>query len=208
MGGARDGDLVRAVENTRQPGTVEGILRLRHVPSLDYVQVHVLGLDGGYFSVDPASVEVIRHGVGFVSDEDLADPLRGEPGWRRIIELDAAIAEGLVPPVQKRPDISQSEMDDRLDVAAAPLVAAGWTTSPHDFEESAQFGDCVLFEVARDGVTLLLEYYEDDCLVVWPLEPSGKADEDEPSELICAIDDPTAERCRAEFAAHGWLDPP
>ena len=76
-------------------------------------------------------------------------------------------------------------MHHRLDVAAAPLVAAGWTTSPHDFEASAQFGDCALFEVERGGVTLLLEYYDDDCLVVWPLEPSGKADDDEPSELIC-----------------------
>ena len=35
--GPREGDLVRAVEDSREATVVEGVLRLRLVPSLDYM---------------------------------------------------------------------------------------------------------------------------------------------------------------------------
>ena len=91
----RDGDRVRAVEDSREATVVEGVLRLRLVPSLDYVQVHVIGPPGYFWSVDPASVEVIEPEVAFVPDDELEDPLRKQPGWRRITDLHAAMAEGL-----------------------------------------------------------------------------------------------------------------
>ena len=206
-GSPQDGDLVRAVEASREAEIVEGVLRLRHVPSLDYVQVHVIGPPGYFFRVDPASVEVIRRGVEPVSADELEDPLRGDPGWRRITDLDTAIAEGLVPPVKKRPNISWSEMEDRLDRVTAPLVAAGWDIVYRDREASDQYGDSVFLDVERDELSMQLQYFEDDYLAVWPLEASDEDDDDLGcSESLCEIEDASVERSRAVFAEQGWLD--
>ena len=52
--GARNGDLVRAGVDDRDARTVIGTLRLRHVPSLNYVQV-IVENDDGWFWIDPAN---------------------------------------------------------------------------------------------------------------------------------------------------------
>jgi hypothetical protein len=207
LSGAQDGDLVRARIDDRNAEVVVGVLRLRHVPSLNYVQVHVV-TDDGFERVDPASVEVIEVGAFVVSNSDLEDPLKGDPGWRRITDLDAAISEGLVEPARLRQGGTWEDMEERLRNLASPLLESGWSVFDTDRNTSGESGDSVHLILNREDTTIDLELYEDDYMTLWPVNfEKYEQDDWESEEPLASIDGATAENCRAAFVEVGWLDP-
>lgn len=121
--GPRNGDWVRARVDTRDPTYVVGVLHLRHVPSLDYVQVNVDS--GRLHDVDPRSIEVLRPQVVSIAKLEEGDPIKDVPGWRRIVDLGQAIAEGLVADVRERDHGTWANMFAELDRTVAPLLGAG-----------------------------------------------------------------------------------
>jgi hypothetical protein len=184
---------------------VEGILRLRYVPSLDCVQVHVLTGDA-WASVDPATVEVVRAGAAVVSDEDLDDPLQGDPRWRRVTDFDQAIADGLVKPARQRQGGTWEEMDEHLSQLAAPLLEAGWSVYDKDYNSSGEYGDSVHLILNREDETIDLEYYEDGYVVLWPVNfEKYETDDWEPEEPLAEIANATEASCHAAFVEVGWL---
>lgn len=196
------------MEDSRDRQAVEGVLRLRHIPSLDYVQVRVEEELGQWF-VDPASVTVVRQGVAVVGDEEVVDLVRGDPGWRRITDLELATAEGLVSEARVRPGGSWTDMAARADGLVAALVEAGWRMYGHERDISERFGDSVSCMLTGPR-EIQVELYEDGYVIVWALDSPSEDDEgddDEPSPPLFSIENATAESCRAAFAEHGWLDP-
>ena len=90
----RTGDRVRAERSHRDATPVTGILHLRFIPSLNYVQVNVVLDSGRSVSVDPQSVGVVEAGVVPVEELEANDPVVSDPGWRRVIDLDGATSRG------------------------------------------------------------------------------------------------------------------
>lgn len=119
--GPRDGDLVRAVEDKREGKTVEGLLVLRYVPKLEYVQVMVATSLGTWRDVDPATIEVLEPGEPHV---DRDDPVGHQEGWREVTDLDAAIAAGLVQTARSKQDstYSNAHLHDALLAALRPPI--------------------------------------------------------------------------------------
>lgn len=83
------------------------------------------------------------------SATDLGDPLQADAGWRRITDLDSAIAEGLVHPARERAGGSWADLHFRLEGLVAPMLAVGWRIVGRDRDESAEFGDSVFCRLER-----------------------------------------------------------
>ncbi len=174
-GGAFTGDLVRARVDDRDAERVEGVLHLRYIPARDYVQVRVLN-DVGGFLVDPASVEVIHRAVVTVGELEDSDPVRGEPGWRRVTDLDQACRDGLVHDVVRQGG-SWTDMFERLRHMIGPLLEAGWAIIDEDRETSANYGDSVSYVLERSDDVMQLELYEDDAIMLWPFDENWSSAE-------------------------------
>ena len=144
------------------------MLHLRYIPARDYVQVRVLNDEGG-FLVDPASVEVIQRAVVTVGELEDSDPVRGEPGWRRVTDLDQACRDGLVHDVVRQGG-SWTDMFERLRHMIGPLLEAGWAIIDEDRETSANYGDSVSYVLERSDDVMQLELYEDDAIMLWPFD--------------------------------------
>lgn len=205
MTGAHDGDRVRARVDGRDHQVVVGTLCLRHVPSLNYVQVIVEDDQGSHF-VDPISVEVINAaGDNRVTDKP-DDPFMEDPGWRLITDLDEAIREGLVPPVRTRRGGSWADLEGRLLEFALPLLSHGWAIIETDREESAKYGDCVDLILERAGVCIDLQFYEDGALVLWPVDETKYDNDDwEPEDPLETIENATAESSAVAFERIAWI---
>lgn len=207
MSGAHDGDRVRAREDSRDSHVVVGTLCLRHVPSLNYVQVIVEDDQGGHF-VDPISIEVIdvANWDSSRANDKPDDPLIDVPGWRPITDLDEAIREGLVPPVRTRQGGSWADLEGGLLELASPLLSQGWAIIETDREESAKYGDCVDLILERAEVRIDLQLYEDGALVLWPVdETKYEKDDWEPDDPVETIEDATAESSAAAYERVGWI---
>lgn len=203
----RTGDWVRAVEDNRDSETLEGILHIRHVPTLEYAQVNVI-VDGRDRSAIPDSIEVLRSAAVPVAELEAADPLVGEDGWRRIIDLDQARSEGLLTPDVERVGGTWDDLFSNLHERVLPLLNAGWTLTGPDRDESWEYGDSVFYDLERNGTILNVEYYEHGQLVVYPVaEQVPDEDESERTEPLFSIDDSTPENSRHAFEEQGWLGP-
>jgi hypothetical protein len=194
---------VRAVDDDRDAAVVEGVLHLRYVPSLNYVQVDVVVDGDGLHSVRPDSIEVVQPDAVAVEDLEAEDPLLDETGWRRIVDLQQAEDEGLLQPPVERVGGSWDDLFDDLRRRVQPLLDAGWTLVSTDREESSGFGDSVFYDLERDDVTIELEYYEHAQLVAYPVGDDEK--DDEITEPLFTIAESTLESSRTAFMEQGWL---
>ena len=207
MTGPQSGDWVKALVDARESPAIEGVLHLRHVPSLDYVQVNVVAA-GRIHAVDPDSVEVLKPQYLSVEELEASDPLTDEPGWRRVVDLDVARVEGLVQAAVARQGGTWADLLATLTTLVSTLHEAGWQTVRQHSEESGEHGDSVLVDLERSGVSIEIEFYEHGTLVGYPLGREGEATDDATSEALFVLDDATMESCREMFAAQGWLEPP
>jgi hypothetical protein len=199
------GDWVRAVEDDRDAETVEGVLHIRHVPSLGYAQVNVIA-DGQLRSVLPDSIEVLRAAAVSVTELEASDPLVHDDGWRRIVDLEHARSEGLLSPLVDRVGGTWDDLFDGLHERVLPLLNAGWALTGKDRDESWEYGDSVFCDLERDGAILNIEYYEHGQLVAYPVEEHAQDDEDpEPAAPFFSIDKSTPESSRLAFEEQGWL---
>lgn len=203
----RSGDWVRAVEDNRDAETLEGVLHIRHVPALGYAQVNVV-VDGGYRSVIPGSIEVLRTATVSVTALEASDPLVHDDGWRRVVDLEQARSEGLLSPPVERVGGSWDDLFAKLHERVRPLLNAGWALAGTDREESSEHGDSVFYDLERDGTVLNVEYYEHGQLVAYPVEAHPQDEEDpEPTEPFFSIYDSTLGSSRLAFEEQGWLGP-
>jgi hypothetical protein len=197
------GDRVRARTADRRATAVEGVLHLRHVPSLGYVQVLVLA-DEGTHSVDPASIEVIQMDTVQAETLERDDPLRNEPGWRPVRDLEDARAAGLVQPARDFHGVTWADLFAGMDLLVQPLLDAGWKVTEKLEEASFPDGDSSLYSLERAGELIDLERFEDGAVVVHPGGDGSLEDSDgEPTEPLF-----TASRnddILSEFASRGWL---
>jgi hypothetical protein len=197
---------VRAVEDDRDAETVEGVLHIRHVPSLGYAQVNVIA-DGRLRSVLPDSIEVLRAAAVSVTELEASDPVVHDDGWRRIVDLEQARSEGLLSPVD-RVGGTWDDLFAGLHERVLPLLNAGWALARTDRDESWEYGDSVVYDLERDGAILNIEYYDHGQLVAYPVEEHAQDDEDcdsDPAEPLFWIDDSTPESSRLAFEEQGWL---
>src|SRR5579862_1686638 len=173
--GARGGDLVRARASGRSAEVIEGVLHLRFVPLLGYVQVWV-----GRSQADPATVEVLERAV---VDPDLLDRecgLSQDAGWRAVHDLDAAIAEGLVPAERDRQGGSWADMLGKLRELTAPLLDARWTAADEVHqEESWEYGDSVAIDFVRGDEAIEVELYETGEVDVFNAHPTPESEADD-----------------------------
>lgn len=207
MSGARTGDWVRARKDRRETIIVEGVLFVRYIPGLNYVQVHVAG-----HPVEPDSVEVVT--PRFMPPEEVhsTDPMMAEPGRRSIDDLDQARAEGLLPPIRVREGGTWSDMWQRLDRVVAPLLDAGWRREGWNEEDSWEYGDSVSYELERAGeqIELELELYEHGHIDVCRNEVEQEVDlDEEPTGALFHLHVDASEEWRiGVFDAAGWLGSP
>jgi len=185
--GARTGDHIRARTADRDALAVEGVLHLRHIPAKDYVQVRLINDDGGFF-VDPSSVEVIERSVVPVEELERSDPVVGEPGWRRMTDLDAVRRDGLVHEVV-RGGGTWSDLFARLEQMIAPLLQAGWSVVDRNQDQSAEFGDSVFCTIQRGATYTQFEMYEDGELMLWPLDENSSSEQGVPLTGIAQVTD-------------------
>lgn len=201
----QSGDLVRAAVDSRDGETVEGVLHIRHVPSLDYVEITVAA-DGRSCPVVPESVEVIQPGRAAAKDLEAGDPLPEAPGSRVIASLDEVARAGLLPETRVREGGSWDDLFDELARRAQALLDAGWRLVSTDRDVSREYGDSVFWDLEREGQTVELEYYEHGQLVAYPVSDSDDGNDDgEPTPAYFAIPDSTVDNSRAAFADQGWL---
>jgi hypothetical protein len=205
--GPRTGDWVRALGVERDAGVIEGALHLRYVPSLDYVQVNV-NRDGRLYGVHASSIEVLRPGAVPVADLEANDPVRHDPGWRSVTDLDQARAEGLI----REPNVRTGTWTDMfavLDRAVAPLLDAGWRIVDTYQDPDSKYGDVVAYDLERGDDLIEVDCGENGWIGGWELHPSDDPDNPsgatEPSFVADGTDD---EQCRAAFEQEGWLEPP
>ena len=99
----RTGDWVTARLASGRGERVEGLLDVRHVPALDYVQVEVLLPSGALRSVDPDTVVVLEEQRVPTERVQADDPLRGDEGWRPVASVTEARAAGLETQPRRRP---------------------------------------------------------------------------------------------------------
>lgn len=200
MSGARKGDLVRAYTDDRTGEWVEGILTIRYVALLNYIQV-----SGGDRFVDAATVTVIQRDVATPDAMDPDDPLFTEPGWRPYHDIDEALATGLVPLPRTRRGGTWAEMSARLDEAIAPMLAAGWVELPdqrdHDYDGDA--GDLLGCQLVRGDAHLEVALREDDAIVVWDVKNSVYPDGTEDACMSFFVVE--REHFQSEAAEHGRI---
>jgi hypothetical protein len=206
---ARTGDFVKALVVSRDPAVVEGILHLRFVPTLGYVQVNVI-TDGGMYAVDPDSIEVLRSGAVAIAELEDGDPLTSDAGWRRIVDLDKARGEDLVSPTRIREGGTWEDMFASLDQIVAPLLHAGWRNVKEWSEESWEHGDSVAYDFERAATGIEIELYEEGRIVAWSVEPAVDTDDlsAESSEPLFVVHEKTDEARFDAFRSAGWLDRP
>lgn len=199
----RTGDRVVAVPDRRNSTAVEGILHLRHVPIWNYVQVLVIDGRGTPVEVRADTIEVLDVGVVPAEQVEATDPLREEPGRRRIKSLEQARQLGLLRPSAVRTDLSWDDLFDLLDTTIEPLLVARWVEVGREQEESWEYGDSVTAHLERHGRLLEIEVYEDRYLLVWPGGPSE--DPDGISEPLARIDELTVEALQTCYGERGLL---
>jgi hypothetical protein len=209
MTAARTGDWVKARVDSRDPAYVEGVLHLRFVPTLGYVQVNVIS-GGDVYDVDVDSIEVLRSRAVPVAELEVDDPLTRDAGWRRIVDLDQARSEGLLSPTRVRNGGTWGDMHASLDQIVAPLVEAGWCKVREWSEESWEHGDSVAYDLERAAERIEVEFYEDGRIIAWAVEPvddvdDGSADSTEP---LFVLHEGTDEVRLEAFRRQGWLEPP
>jgi hypothetical protein len=202
----RSGDRVLAVVDSRDAETVEGILHIRYVPLLQYAQVNVI-VDGRLRSVRPESIEVIRRGEVPVRELEAPDPVVGDDGWRRIVDIDQARDEGLLLSQTERTGETWDDLFAALHERVLPLLDAGWILTGTEQEESAEFGDSVFYGLQRGTTVLNIEYYEHGQLVAYPVEERPADWDGEPEEPYFSIHDSTPASSRSAFEEQGWLSP-
>lgn len=209
MNSPSSGDWVKALIDERNPRQIEGVLHLRLVPLLNYVQVNVIeDGDGHVHSVNPDSIEVLRPGAVNIADLE-ADELIGDKGWRRIADLNQAHTEGLITRTRIRRGGSWDDMFERLQVLSSPLIGTGWKRFDSSLEDSWEYGDSVSNMLEREGTSIELEYYEQARLVAYSHELSDEeANGGEPTPPFFVLYEVTPESCREAFQDQGWLDPP
>lgn len=196
---------MRAVVDNRDAETVEGILHLRYVPSLRYVQAHVI-LDDLRWDVRHDSIVLVRPRAVPVEELEASDPLVGEEGWRRILDMDQARAEGVLPQQVGRLGGSWDDMFAAMHERVVPLLDAGWLLTGRESEESWEYGDSVFYDLERGTTHLNLEYYEHGQFVAYPNEPRPEEEWDgDPTEPYFSIYDSTSATCRSAFEEQGWL---
>jgi hypothetical protein len=199
---------VLAVVDDRDAETVEGVLHLRYVPSLRYVQVHVI-VDDGQCDVRHDSIRVLRRGAVPVEELEAEDPLVGDEGWRRILDVDQARADGVLPRQVERLGGSWDDLFAAMHERVVPLLDAGWLLTGREEEGSSEYGDSVFYDLERGATHLQIEYYEHGQLVAYPNEPRSEEDWDgDPTEPYFSIYDSTPATCRSAFEEQGWLRPP
>lgn len=196
---ARTGDRVRAERSHRDATPVTGILHLRFIPSLNYAQVNVVLDSGRSVSVDPQSVGVVEAGVASVDELEAGDPVRADTGWRRVVDLDEATAEGLVRPVV-RDGLSWADLFERMRRVLQPLVDAGWEVSGEETDETED--ECVVCCLQRGEDRLSVDHYPDGWTHIWITDEEGLSGED--AEAIAVFPDDDAGWVAIE---HGWIDP-
>lgn len=195
------GDHVRAVEDRRSARLVEGILYLRFVPSLSYVQVQVLTSEA-MFTVDPRTIEVIKPAVVTIEALEVEDPITKDPSWRRIEDLaQAAAGDGLLE-AHDTTGGTWEEMFADLDAIVAPLVAAGWKIRDRLQEESSAHGDSVMCSLKRGRARIDVEYFHDRGLQVWD---GASSDSDGCYPPLFGIEDATPTSAAEAFRTQGWL---
>ena len=180
----RTGDRVRAERSHRDATPVTGILHLRFIPSRNYVQVNVVLDSGRSVTVDPASVEVVEAGVVPVEELEAGDPVGGDPGWRRVVDLDEAMNEGLVRAVI-RDGLSWDDLFERMRRVLQPLVDAGWEASGEETDESED--ECVVCCLQRGEDRLSVDHYPDGWTHIWITDEEGLSGED--AEAIAVFPD-------------------
>lgn len=200
----QSGDRVRAVTDDRDATQVEGILYIRHVPTLNYAQLHVLS-DGRASSVLPDSIEVLAPQEVTREQLEYGDPLVGEPGRRWIVDVAEAVADGLVQEPSSRVGGTWSDMFEQLAARAKPMRDAGWQLISTEREESWEFGDSVFYDLQREGEVIELEYYSHGTLVAYRMDEGDEGSDDPESGSIFSIPDSTAASARAAFRACGWI---
>ncbi len=204
--GPRTGDLVRARTDERDASVVEGVLHLRFVPALNYVQVIVLNDDGAY-NVDPDSIEILQASVAKAKDIERNDPLRGELGWRPMGSLEEAQAKGLVPVARAYGGATWSDLFARGDQLVQSLLESGWVVTERYAETSYGDPQSVMYSLQRNGEMIDVERYEDDVVVAYRGGANpDEAGEDEATEPLFTADGDAM--ALSEFAGQGWLAPP
>src|SRR5207302_1199144 len=98
-------------------------------------------VDGRDRSAIPDSIEVLRNAAVPVAELEAADPLVGEDGWRRIIDLAQERSEGLLTPLVERVGGTWDDLFSNLHERVLPLLNAGWTLTGTDRDESSEYGD-------------------------------------------------------------------
>lgn len=202
----RSGDRVLAVVDDRDAETVEGILHIRHIPPHQRAEVNVI-VDGRSRSVRPDSVEVVRTGEVPVRELEVSDSFAGDYGWRRIVDIDQARDEGLLPLQIERTGGTWDDLFAALHERLLPLLDAGWILTEPVREESREFGDSVFYDLQRGTTVLNIEYYEHGQLVAYPVEERPDDWDGEPEEPYFSIDDSTPASSRSAFEEQGWLRP-
>lgn len=200
----RSGDRVRAVVDDRDAETVEGILHIRHVPSLRYALVNVI-VNGEVRDVRPDSIEVLRAGEIAIEELEASDPIVGDEDWRRVVDIDQARDEGLLSPQTERAGGTRDDLFAALRERVLPLLHAGWTVTGTDREASSEFGDSVLYDLRKGATVLNIEYYEHGQLVAYPGGEMPDEQEGEPTNPFFSIIDSTPASSRAAFEEQGWL---
>jgi hypothetical protein len=198
--GPRSGDRVRANRSNREALEVEGILYLRYVPSLDYVQVTLLDESGRLDNVNPATIKVVEAGVVDIEQLEDGEPLIGEPGWRRVTDLDAAIADGLVT-LESGDGMSWDALLEEMRGILKPLVDAGWEVIREETEQSED--DCVVCFLRRATDHLSVDHYPDGWTNLWETDSDFWSDELTPTFGL-GPDDPVAV-VRTAFGQRGWI---
>lgn len=181
-------------------------MHIRHVPLLQYAQVNVI-VDGRLRSVRPDSIEVIRRGEVPVAELEAPDPVVGDDGWRRIVDIDQARREGLLPREIERVGGTWDDLFAALRERILPLLDAGWILTGTEQEESAEFGDSVFYDLQRGTTLLNIEYFEHGQLVAYPVEEHPDDWDGDPEEPYFSIYDSTPASSRSAFEEQGWLSP-
>lgn len=202
----RSGDRVLAVVDDRDAETVEGILHIRHIPARQHVHVDVI-VNGRSRSVRPDSIKVVRTGEVPVRELEDSDPVVGDDGWLRIVDIDQARDKGLLPPQTERTGGTWEDLFAALHERVLPLLDAGWVLTGTEREESWEFGDSVFYDLQRGTTVLNIEYYEHGQLVAYPVEERPDDWDGEAEEPYFSIADPTPASTRSAYEEQGWLRP-
>ena len=176
------------------------------------LQVDVLA-EGRAWYVDPQTVRVVvsaprptpiaRHGA----TTDGRVTARAEAAIPLGVDLEEALAAGLVRAIGPEQGGAWTEMEARLAELTAPLVVAGWEPGRIDYDAEWQYGASVSRSLGRDGVTVCVELYDHGQVAVYVVD-EGDADEDRDgtgAPVPARVTADTEEQLRDRFEHSGWL---